>query len=126
MGRSSVVAERHPFVEPPFACSHQRDPLGRLTDYGQRMHDALTHWDLANGYTVSVLDVERATGGPPVFETWAWPTARGAAHALTSLPGFHDDEVAALEYREGVAALPSDDFRREVVRNLAGVGDGDR
>lgn len=91
---------RHPFAEPPYACEHQQHSYNLL-----RSALRLTHYDLDNGYTVSVLRVD--TGGTAeLWEAWAWPTTLGSKYALTSKATYHEGEVDALLYRNAIAGMP--------------------
>lgn len=91
---------RYPFAEAPYACEHQQHSYNLL-----RSALRLAHYDLDNGYTVSILRVD--TGGTAeLWEAWAWPTTLGSKHALTSEATYHDSAVAALGYRNAIARLP--------------------
>jgi len=87
---------RHPFVEPPYACD--------CGDAREKAHlrDALTHYDLDNGYTVSVRHVEG------FWEAWAFITGTPIrAGARTRRPVVCKDEHNALCYRDAIRKLPN-------------------
>ena len=85
---------RHPWAEAPY-------------ELGPDMADlvfSLTHYDLDNGYTVSVL---HAPSG--LWEAWAWPTGSGHREALTAAPLVFDTEAEALAYRDELRGRPTND-----------------
>lgn len=92
---------RFPFAEPPFACEHQRASYNLL-----RSALRLKHYDLDNGYTVSILRVDTGSTAE-LWEAWAWPTTLGSKFALTSIATYHESEVDALLYRNKIAAMPA-------------------
>lgn len=90
---------RYPLAEPPRACEHMHEPAVL------RSALRVAHYDLDNGYTVSILRVD--TGGTAeLWEAWAWPTALGSRYALTERPTYHESAVDALLYRNEVVGMP--------------------
>lgn len=77
-----------PFKEPPFAPHLERASA--------ELAENLTHYELDNGLTVSVL---RSVWG---WEAWAWATA-SPKRRLTPEPIVYDSEGEALAYRDAVA-----------------------
>jgi hypothetical protein len=84
-----VVKVRKPLAEPPYNLDTSDPAIAELVD-------GLTHYDLANGWTVSVLRVE---GG---WEAWARRTADLKTRE-TRRPLFFETEAAAREYRDEIA-----------------------